>query len=437
MVSMTPTSLVLASVGLGLAAGALLAWAVLGARAAGRRRADAMRPELPEVAVEVLGALDSFAVILDSSLSLVYANPAARDDPRITGEELRDPEFLRRARRVMSSGVPDTRMPDPEHPSDTVRVRIVRVQRRFLAVFADDLGEEQRVNAMRRDFIANVSHELKTPIAAIGLLSEAVLEAADEPPIVRGFAKKLKKESRRLGELSRDIIQLSEAQATLRPEDREPVSLRGVLRSEVEAHLDFAAQSGVDLVLTEPEDGIDPITLGRPASIGTVFANLLSNAIRHSPDGGRVGIGIEVAGRECVITITDQGDGIAPEHLPRIFERFYRIDTDRSREGGGTGLGLSIARHTMRAHGGDIDVWSQTGVGSSFTLSFPLFDEDRPGGARKGKGGKARKARAEQKAGRAPKAGGAKPAKPEKPKSKKPKAPDPTAKQTPNGKAAQ
>ncbi len=229
---------------------------------------------------------------------------------------------------------------------------------------------------MRRDFIANVSHELKTPIAAISLLSEAVLEAADEPEIVRSFAKKLRKESRRLGDLSRDIIQLSEAQTSLQPEDREPVSLAAIVRAEVEAHQEFAAQQGIEIVLTDPEAlAEDPVTLGRPTSIGTVIANLLTNAIRHSPEGASVGIGMEIEGSDCRITVTDQGEGIAAEHLPRIFERFYRVDTARSRDGGGTGLGLSIARHTMRAHGGDISVWSQPGVGSSFTLTFPVVDK--------------------------------------------------------------
>lgn len=390
---MTQTALVLASVGLGIVAGALASWAVFAARSAGRRRTAALRPTLPEAAVEVLHTLDGFAVILDSSLSVVYANPAARDDPRISGEELRDPEFLRRARRVMTTGAPDIQEPPLDDPSRTVRVRVVRLQRRFLIVFVDDIGEEQRVNAMRRDFIANVSHELKTPIAAIGLLSEAVLEAADEPEIVRGFAKKLKKESRRLGDLSRDIIQLSEAQSALQPEDREAISLRAVLRSEVEAHRDYAAQQGVELVLTgADEDDFEPITMGRPAAVGTVMANLLSNAIRHSPEGGRVGIGMERAPQGCVITITDQGEGIAPEHLPRIFERFYRVDAARSREGGGTGLGLSIARHTMRSHGGDIEVWSQIGVGSTFTLTFPVSEDEK--GRRKRK--KKRKPEAKQ-----------------------------------------
>jgi len=424
---MTPSQLVLASVGLGIVTGALLAWAILGARAAGRRRSVELNPELPAAVVEVLHPLDSFAVILDASLSLVYANPAARDNPHVNGNELREPEFLRRARRVMSSGITDTREPDPQDAGSTVRVRIVRIDRRFLVVFADDLGEEQRVNAMRRDFIANVSHELKTPIAAISLLSEAVYEGADEPGIVRDFAKKLKKEARRLGNLARDVIQLSEAQSSLKPEDLEPVSLLNVLRSEVEAHRDLAAQQGVELVLTEgtddqfdgeiPRSGLrgeleydDPITMGRPGAIGTVFANLISNAIRHSNEGGRVGVGIQSSGKQCLVTITDQGEGIAPEHLPRIFERFYRVDTARSREGGGTGLGLSIARHTMRAHGGDIDVWSQPGVGSSFTVSFPVFD-DAAGAA---SGGRKRKLKNQKK--KKKKKAGQKAARTEKPK---------------------
>lgn len=370
---MTPTLLVLAAIGLGLVAGVLGTAVVFGTRSLGRKRAASMRPELPPAAIEMLHALDRFSVILDASLSAVYANPAARDDPRITGEQLREPEFLHRARQVMSTGVTDIIEP---REGDTIRLQIVRLQRRFLVIFADDLGEEQRVNAMRRDFIANVSHELKTPIAAISLLSEAVLEGADEPEIVRNFAKKLRKESRRLGDLSRDIIQLSEAQTTLPADERESVALRAVVRTEVEAHQDFAAQQGISIALTEdPALPTELVTLGRPSSIGTVIANLLTNAIRHSPEGASVGVGIDIDGSDCRITVTDQGDGIPAEHLPRIFERFYRVDNARSREGGGTGLGLSIARHTMRAHGGDIAVWSQEGVGSSFTLTFPLAEE--------------------------------------------------------------
>lgn len=387
---MDPSLLVLASTALGAVAGAGVAVAILGMRRAGRRRAAELRPELEEVATTILDEIDMFAVVLDSSLTPVYANPIARQERHISDDDIRDPDFLLRVRRVMTTGVPDTHEPDPTDPSDTVRIHIVRIQRRFAVILAEDLGEEQRVNAMRRDFIANVSHELKTPIAAIGLLSEAVQQAADEPAVVLDFAKSLVKESRRLGELSRDIIQLSEAQSALRPEDRESVSLRNLVRSEVESHREFALQHGIELVVTDESDqDRDAVILGRPASLGAAVANLLSNAIRHSPDGGRVGVGMTIRRRSFIVTVTDQGAGIAPEHQSRIFERFYRVDGARTRGDGGTGLGLSIARHTMRAHGGDVDVWSQPGVGSSFTLAFPLHDPE--GSAKSSK--RAKKAR--------------------------------------------
>lgn len=377
MRGMDPTLLVLAATALGIVVGAGTTLAIVGARAAGVRRSKEMRPELPEVATAILDEVDTFAVVLDSSLAPVYVNPVARQERHLSDEELLDTEFLSRVRRVMTSGVPDTHDPDPSNPADTVRIHIVRLQQRFVVILAEDMGEEQRVNAMRRDFIANVSHELKTPIAAIGLLAEAVQEAADDPVLVRDFAKSLVKESRRLGELSRDIIQLSEAQSTLRPEDRESVSLIDLVRAEVETHRAFAEQHHVDLVVTADDARErDAVILGRPTSLSSAVANLLSNAIRHSPEGGRVGVGMAREKNRFVVTVTDQGEGIPSEHLPRIFERFYRVDGARTRVDGGTGLGLSIARHTMRAHGGDVDVWSQQGVGSSFTLTFPLHPEN-------------------------------------------------------------
>ncbi|MFT4231635.1 MAG: ATP-binding protein [Leucobacter sp.] len=383
---MDPTLLVLGSTGLGIAIGAATSLSIQGARRAGIRRAAEMRPELPEVATAILDEIDVFAVILDSSLTPVYANPTARQERHISDDQIHEIEFLARARRVMSTGIPDTHEPDPDDPSDTVKIHIVRLQKRFVVILAEDLGEEQRVNTMRRDFIANVSHELKTPIAAIGLLAEAVQQAAEEPELVREFSKSLVKESRRLGELSRDIIQLSEAQSALRPEDREAVSLRDLVRGEVESHRSFATQHGVALVLTD-DSGFDrdAVIMGRPTSLGAAVANLLSNAIRHSPEGGRVGVGMSFERKNFIVTVTDQGEGIAPEHLARIFERFYRVDGARTRGEGGTGLGLSIARHTMRAHGGDVDVWSQPGVGSSFTLTFPLYDALTPKSAKRAK----------------------------------------------------
>lgn len=329
---------------------------------------------LPEAATSILEALDTFAVVLDSSLAPIYANPAAKRSETIPDIGLHSAEFQRRATRVLESGVSSTRDPHPDS-NDTVRTHIVRIEGEFLVVLAEDLGEEQRLNAMRRDFIANVSHELKTPIAAVGLLSEAVREAADDPELVSEFAKSLIKESKRLASLSRDIIQLSEAQSTLRLEDLETVDLRELVEDEIDAHLNFAEQQGVRLrVVDKSKPERDAYIQGRAGSLATAIANVVSNAIRHSPEGERVRVKMAHKKDYFTVTVSDHGEGIAEEHIERIFERFYRIDGARSRDDGGTGLGLSIARHSLRAHGGDITVKSEPGVGSRFTLIFPLHE---------------------------------------------------------------
>lgn len=370
---MTPTLLVFASVALGLIAGAAITTAVVYARQLMRRRTEQLRPELPAIATAILSEIDSFAVILDASLTPIYANQAAREQPSVSGEELNDSGFLEQARRVLNTGIPFTKQPILDEPDDTVRIHMVRVPPSFLVVLAEDIAEEQRVNAMRRDFIANVSHELKTPIAAIGLLAEAIQAARDEPEMVQKFAKSLRKESTRLGELSRDIIRLSEAQATLTPADREIVPLYDLVSGEIDALETFATQHGVELILTENDaDSAEVTTLGKRSALGVAIANVLVNAIQYSPEGSRVGVGVETSKKFFSVTITDQGPGIESAELQRVFERFYRVDGSRSREGGGTGLGLSITRHTLRAHGGDVEVWSQPGLGSSFTITLPI-----------------------------------------------------------------
>lgn len=331
---------------------------------------------LPETATAILDGLDVFAVILDSSLTAVYANEVARrsETPTELGL-LRTNEFRKRAQAALASGSPSHRDPKPSDPGAPVRTHVIPIENDFLVVIAEDLAEEQRLTAMRRDFIANVSHELKTPIAAVGLLAEAVLEAAGEPELVREFAASLVKESKRLADLSRDIIQLSEAQSTLSPELLDYVDLRAVVDEEIDAHESFAGRRGVDLFFIDSSNPKRTSAIqGRKSAIESAVANILSNAIRHSPEGASVRIRIAHKKRHFTVTITDSGPGIAEEHLERIFERFYRVDGARSREDGGTGLGLSIARHSLRAHGGDVTVRSKPGEGARFTLSFPLND---------------------------------------------------------------
>lgn len=331
---------------------------------------------LPETATAILDGLDVFAVILDRDLAAVYANDVARrsETPTELGL-LRTLEFRGRARQVLETGIPSHRDPQPDDPGAPVRTHVIRVEETFIVVIAEDLGESLRLTAMRRDFIENVSHELKTPISAVGLLAEAVKEAADDPDLVREFATSLVKESKRLADLSRDIIQLSEAQSTLRPEHLDDVDLRAVVDDEIDAHTSFAERRGVGLVFIDSSNPKRTATIhARASAISSAVANVLSNAIRHSPEGAAVRIRIAHKKRHFTITITDTGQGIPPEHLERIFERFYRVDGARSRDDGGTGLGLSIARHSLRAHGGDVSVRSTPGEGSRFTLSFPLTD---------------------------------------------------------------
>lgn len=281
---------------------------------------------------------------------------------------------MKRAEKALRKGKPATLLPsgDNEPP---LRMHLIPLQDGHLVVLVDDIGEEQRVNAMRRDFIANVSHELKTPISAVGLLAEAVLEGADNPDIVRQFAGQLLTEARRLGNLTQDIIHLSEAQSSLRPQDWKPVDLRELVTQEVGTHRTYAAQQGLDVKLVLPADKDRPaITFGEKTGLSSALDNLLSNAIRYSPPGSTVTVTMIFEQDTLMVTVTDQGEGIPVEHQHRIFERFYRVDRSRSREGGGTGLGLSIAQNIMRGHGGAIDLWSRPGQGSQFTLTFPLMD---------------------------------------------------------------
>lgn len=332
----------------------------------------------------VLSGLETPAALLNSSLSPIYANAPARDDhDLLSATVFSNPHHLAAFKQVLVTGAPYVRMPEPE-TEDTVRVRAFKVSTYYLAVIIDDIGEAQRVNQMRRDFIANVSHELKTPVAAIGLLSEALVAGADDQETVRAFAKSLGAENERLANLVRDIIDLSQAQSSLQPEDREPVDLRELVRAEVAAHESLAEPRGIALMLVEPAQKHRPaIMYGRKNELGTALSNLLSNAIRYSPEFSTVRVMMRFRAHNLEVAVADTGPGIAPEYHERIFERFYRVDSARTRSTGGTGLGLSIVRHTMRSHGGEVSVASNLGKGSVFTLVFPLHEKSEEPEAKK------------------------------------------------------
>ena len=234
-----------------------------------------------------------------------------------------------------------------------------------IVVLLSDESEAERVHEVRRDFVANISHELKTPIGALSLLSEAVLSAS-----VVKFASRMQLEAKRLTDLVQEIINLSRLQ------DSDPLQ---IATENVVLEL---INEAVDLVKTTSEaKGIsvsissipDVVVLGDGDQLIMAIHNLLENAINYSPKNTNVSISASVADEIIEIVITDQGIGIPEGELDRIFERFYRVDPARSRETGGTGLGLSIVKHVASKHGGEIKVWSSPNVGSSFALRLPIY----------------------------------------------------------------
>jgi two-component system sensor histidine kinase SenX3 len=237
-----------------------------------------------------------------------------------------------------------------------------------LVLLADE-SEARRVDAVRRDFVANVSHELKTPIGALGLLSEAILGAKDEPDEVVRFATRMQNESKRLADLVQEIIDLSRLQSSDPLQKAFAVEVSDAVREAVSQAQFSSEQRNITLEIGEVEDAT---VIGDRDQIVTAIHNLIENAVNYSPEDTKVSIVTKRSGDLIEISVTDQGIGIAEPDLARVFERFYRVDPARSRLTGGTGLGLSIVKHIALNHGGDVKVWSKVGVGSTFTLLLPI-----------------------------------------------------------------
>ncbi|MET0863830.1 MAG: ATP-binding protein, partial [Nakamurella sp.] len=237
-------------------------------------------------------------------------------------------------------------------------------------VAATDESAAQRMEAARRDFVANVSHELKTPVAAMGLLAEVTVEAADDPVEVRRFAGKLQAEAVRLGALVNELIALSRLQGADPLPDLAIVEVDAVIDETISRVATAAENAGITVVSDE-HSGL--IIRGDRSLLVTALTNLLDNAINYSPAGTQVSVSRTMRDGEVQIAVTDRGVGIAPEFTERVFERFFRIDPARSRSTGGTGLGLAIVKHVAANHGGSATVWSRLGTGSTFTLRLPTI----------------------------------------------------------------
>ena len=366
---------------IGLVAGlvglALGTFGVLAYRVSERQRqlldVDTEEPALPPGAAEVLAVVGRAFVVVDAVDGVVRASPAAYAYGLVRGHTVVHKELLDMTAGVRRDGVIlEKQLELPRGPlgqgTIIVQIRAAMLGEEYILLLADDRTEITRTEEIRNDFVANVSHELKTPVGAISLLAEALESSADDELAVRRFAKRMHKESGRLAALVQDIIELSRLQGASVAQQGRPVDVNAVIAEAVDRSQLPAESKNIRIVVGGRTDAK---VFGDQDLLVTALRNLIDNAIRYSPENTRVGIGVRSREGLVSISVTDQGEGLSPEDQERVFERFYRVDSARSRHTGGTGLGLSIVKHVASNHGGEVTLWSQPGQGSTFTLSLP------------------------------------------------------------------
>jgi two-component system sensor histidine kinase SenX3 len=330
--------------------------------------------EIPEILETALLANEDESMILSPGETAIFQTSGISSLGVLRENRLVSEELLALVRLVRRSG--ELKMANLEIPRGPigegrrnlhVTAAPIDDQGKIL-VFINDESEQQRVDAVRRDFVANVSHELKTPIGALMLLSEAVLGAKDNPEEVQKFAQRMQSESKRLSELVKEIIDLSRLQSHDPLVAAYEVDIDEVVKESINLSESAAEARHIEISLNEKSNGV---VIGDRDQLIMAVHNLIENAINYSPEKTRVTVTISDAGELIEVTVADQGIGIPETEQERIFERFYRVDPARSRETGGTGLGLSIVKHVALNHGGEIAVWSKEGVGSTFALRLP------------------------------------------------------------------
>lgn len=327
----------------------------------------------PEV-IELLEAIDLTSIVLASGEVPIYFSSSAQTlgivkNDRINSENL--VALFRSARRSGQNQKGEIEI--PRGIGEGVYELAVRVNKfgdsgLLLAIFQDN-SEASRIDAVRRDFVANISHELKTPVGALSLLSEAIAQASEDSTAVKNFAARIQFEAKRLSELVQEIINLSRLQdadpiLAAKSVDVDDVVSQAISNSQV-----HATDKKIDL-LRGPKS--HATVIGDRNQLIIAIQNIIDNGINYSPESTSITVTTEIHDSIVEIQVIDQGIGIAEADIDRIFERFYRVDPARSRETGGTGLGLAIVKHILRIHGGEIGVWSSKGIGSTFSLRLPI-----------------------------------------------------------------
>jgi two-component system sensor histidine kinase SenX3 len=374
----TTQAFVAALIGALVAGGGVLAWHV-----SERQQgivAPTEEPAVPEGVASVLSVLRSSAVVVGADDTVLKASAPAYAMGLVSGTSLMSHELAELVTQVRRDGqIRETELlmarqhAVPRH----VTVRVAPLTSTLVLALVEDRTKERRVETVRRDFVANVSHELKTPVGAIKLLAEAVCDAADDPVAVRRFAGRMLTESDRLSRLVQQIIELSRLQDDDPLDAPVVVSVDEVVAGAVDASAIDANARGIKIVTNGTHD---LKVFGNEEQVSAAVANLVANAVAYSGDDSTVLVSTKPSSGSdegmVEISVVDQGIGIPLGELDRIFERFYRVDPARHRSTGGTGLGLSIVKHVAATHGGEIRVWSVEGHGSTFTLTLPRANQE-------------------------------------------------------------
>ena len=366
--------------------GALLAGAAVylavrsGALPSGRARPATPDP-LPGLETErrrtetILERMGEGVVVLDERLQPVFANVSARTllglPETSLPQRLPSEELATLAWRSLREGRSIEQVVELWFPTrSSLRSHVAPIEESGVVVVVQDVTQELRTQRLRREFVSHASHELKSPVAGVQILAEAVREAAkDDPAAVAAFADRIVTETDRLAHLIADLLDLSRLEETGAVPDT-PVDLSGVVAAEVRSFAHLADRGGTTI-----ESDVQPgvWVRGERTQLGNLVRNLLENAVRYTPEGGRITVSLERDETQAIVTVADDGIGIPLEAQERVFERFYRVDRARSRDTGGTGLGLAIVKHITELHGGTVGVESELGRGSTFCARLPAI----------------------------------------------------------------
>jgi two-component system sensor histidine kinase SenX3 len=376
-VDATTQAFLAALIGALVAGGGVLAWHVSERQQRAVPASD--DPVVPEGVASVLSVLRSSAVLVGADDTVLKASAPAYAMGLVSGTSLMSHELAELVAQVRRDGqIFETELLMARQAATPryVTVRVAPLSSTLVLALVEDRTRERRVETVRRDFVGNVSHELKTPVGAIRLLAEAVGDAADDPVAVRRFAGRMLTESDRLSRLVQQIIELSRLQ------DDDPLDAPVVVAVDdvVAGAIDASSIDATARRITITSSGVQGLkVLGNEEQVRAAVDNLVANAVAYSGSNSTVLVSTKPGSGPdegmVEVSVVDQGVGIPSSELDRIFERFYRVDPARHRSTGGTGLGLSIVKHVAATHGGEIRVWSVEGQGSTFTLSLPRANQ--------------------------------------------------------------